>query len=1554
MTQSVTNLVSSSSNISSKDDSKTRFMFEESKISYYTNALFEYFSFSRFLNAHNRFFIFFFSFWRLSFYFLPSLLLTNFTIHRNSPISNFLSLLGNPGHYLPKDNQYIYLSIFYIASICIILGLLIKVSLGLVENKRESISRSTVVLFLLDGPFVILQPMITTVNGVRFGINIVNGFDFIDLRIVLFSLDFVLLIFSIYFFYNFSNVNLSIQSGCLEMIMMYPQTILLSFTCLLSFLSTFATYLPPKYLYIVIVSMIIVYTISLLVVSSHNLFLDQKTNIMFNSLSSVAILSLFANMYLVYTKKSIIPYWPIIYLGFFAIFYIIFNVLYNFQFINALSFLDAFEENTDLINDIPNVYVFLKYACFGIIYAHPSLVEWGFFISWKSMKSSNLDFLFFFAKALSGIPQEINNLALIRSCLESNYSNLTIANHFRHKISSIIIYRDGKQSQLLEQSLKYSQKLTFTVEKRLHTFWDCVYQGNINDIKLSNLELNREYIEVKNYIKFLLKIYPNNVNCINQYYRFHSLVRVSNKKVEKWRNILNSVKNGHISKQDQLVMNAFNAFPNFYGAFRYFPSQKIYNSSNFTHPDNDISDEIHNSKIIHSVEPSIYSLKTPFLSWSRFLLSIELFLVFLVFIPSTIYIFNERFAAALEDIRITYSCSILRDSLSRLIYFSPQHLFRIIYSEQFVDLKNISQMQNITYQMKIALDEVTASINVLRNFSKKKNEGSYIARAFQLFFEEKKEYTYFTGNSFKSSNISDFRSIESAILIVLMYSAEVISVKTKNEASLMLFESSIVDNIASYTFSINEYLNDVLSLMEDHSSETILITKSVLNTLILIGIVGSVIYSILFVCFTSYNYNSAFHSLCQCYLMIKKETILSLIGRIESSTSEDLGFVTTDHSSENNERKEEQNIMRTLSTTNSPLYKFYGPILRFVFTSVFFVFGVICFTMVGSYRIYEIWDVQVNTNPFLNQFLSIHTNFVLSYVNTLHVINIDQNGSSSLFRDLALRKASEYFSCHIRSLSNVIFGVSELHSFGETYQTSAYNSMISAENPNDFNFSRSYTLMSIIPFLGKLLFCSNMLLSTILRANITTLNMSYENANDIWNPMFEQVYYPFFNATMENYLEMVLGFFRMQYLSMFTAFLFFSFYGIVFYFFLIRFLEEIRSQIVWILKPLIQVDFEQIIKSKYIMSAISGNIINSIESMKSFPDSYFKNVLSNVIKDSVIRLNNNLIIVDTDEFFDSAFAGINAKNKKLDVFLREIHVVDKHLDEFLTSFDNAVNGRTAFKSHTILKLVDPFNGISSIRIDIFAQSKNGLFLNIINTIDIITEYIIIISDNTKEDDVFKEYEVLKEKASKIIGNWVPERIFQLHTKRGNPEMSFVRERIIIAYISIDIVGYVHPSQIIAITNVIYSKIANLLAENKKIIKIKSDSRVLMIASGVFSRIKENTEQERIISTINFCIQAIKIAIEWSKEIENSIFIKSSLHIGGPVTFVSVMNLYPMFDAYGDSISLCEHLLNKSEKNSICITQDVHMHVLSSYDIKQLEDTVLGDKRYPTYCLNVIK
>ena len=1576
---------------------------------------YNFFSYLFLLSPPNAYFLFFIQIWRYLQWLIPCFVTGSKILYPTDSSSEiYMGILSIFSRIVPSFvnyNYYVITAPIYIV-LFILFFLLFFISLYLFYLKSMIPKQlSFTLVYFFESVWVLFQPIILAMTGDQLGkvfiqdSNIKNPGVWTSLILVLIIYVFVALAHEAYV-----SLSLSFRPSSMPVFNHMLEIIILNLTSAVSFTTGILPYCPYEARIALYVISILIYGSCFAFIPLGGGFLKSIHCAMFYAISSTAIAILILNLIFDILNREV---HPIALLAEYIIFVISIILAIMFQKARSLKIqdtLDKIADQPDTFDDlVSNVFAALLYASEGFSSSHPLIT------SMKFMRMTTERWPFasttwmLYARFVSCFPEENRLLLWIDDQIQKNVYHTESIHYFRAQIHYIIQRREASMTSQLKQKIAECNKLTATCRNRMRAYWESVMQGNTFDMEATALAAQNSIENAEATIQHFLKMYPNNQYVTHSYLRFLTGVKSDPIEIKKWTHNYNILKNGQTITPDICQQQGIVYFPNLLslavakqssGYQQVLISDMIASqgsvmpntSPSTARSDINKEDQDEGESLLTSIRLSIYDLSVPAIKTAAIVLTIYFLLIFGVGFPIGLSFIHDNFIKHNDFMNIISKASSVRNSLVMLCFFCIEHITQIFGIEptlSFIleDHDDTTPMFNTSSIIRDLIISLEESENSLRTLNTLQNEGLHIRKAYQIYFENINNYTYYTIIDYPNFSYSyTSLSVESTSISTKLFASSLIALTSNSEIQNFLHDEKMSTMIAQ----IDESTNYLTTLCIEVNAQIYENCDNLKYNLMIVGIclaVGFFLIYIITIIVLAYKINSNKRATSKCFVMIPKHIISSIVDTFKRSTTATLTDTMSETGAESHKNRKEENFLATLSSAVTSQWTVYGSV---ILLSIFQALVMIC-AILGAIFLYfstnDMCDFCERYSPFHNYLLLSFTKAVLSASSLYLTIISDYHYPLPGFTreeilamgDTNVEQMKQYYNLIL--FGNASMGVENIGSLKPEFIVSGFTGTEYAHFDGFPSFHDVYTAMAP----SSQFYLANMIIKrSLAMAHFEVLNFTDEQIGNIWHLLYAHFYEQYMrplseqlpNSTIEDY-NVILN----QTIIIYSVLYIFA---ILFFLLSILKLIGINSNIKWIISTMLQCPPEALTSSESVMRILSGSFTEDIYKVPIFSEQLYEKVTNDSDDAFFITTPDTTIIhatKATEEMFGIKPEKLTGKSfrellvrSSNDVYGNgEMSLHDQSIDDFLNKLDTAISGRSSLSFTHMLKIeLHPieFNDdpnisqnppsqeeekkeIKYINITLTAFSKFGVVKSLIKARGKLSQLSFTCQDVTDLVTTEMQLKEEKKKSDRMLKTLLPPIVVNsmYDTEGGVSTHAQSASVIAIGIHDFDLtVASISASQAITTLTRVYSEFDSLITPYSTMIKVKTVSDLYIAVGGIFS--SGNSPEAHAKECLNFGIDCAKKISEITKELGLPLKLKIGMNTGGPVFSGLLMIDRPTYNIVGTPVDVALSLMVASEPMIITISRYVYELVYgANYKIKEGKEIELKSGNVLTYLVD---
>ncbi|EAY16404.1 hypothetical protein TVAG_360130 [Trichomonas vaginalis G3] len=432
------------------------------------------------------------------------------------------------------------------------------------------------------------------------------------------------------------------------------------------------------------------------------------------------------------------------------------QIINNYLTVKAFTLLDEYYENKSLYQE--NQPGFMKcyfMATRGLVCAHPSVIGCDHMHNMLQLYPKNVNAWVFFARMLAAFPEENNKLLWVDDQIRHLHAHSIYMSHLKAQIMFLARSRETAMTHTLKKKVNTLQKDIQSTKNKLRHFWECVIQGNTDDLEIASAAARKSVEKTESNINHLNRIYRNNQYVARLYSRFLIHVKGNRIAYNEWHSNIEKLKNGQTIVPDYAQMDTIQLFPLILnsttqqsntemigGLFGESTSMPSISSSSCHVIDNDEEE----NNLLLTIKNSVTTMSIPSIRKSIIMITIVSLLICVLFFPIMVTIFVTLSTKSFSKIAIISNCSQINTDITHMVILSlsnlvqsaeyyptfPKYLLKL-YMEQ-----NATSMGGLTDQpsmLKYIIADSGDMITNIRKLNDMMDESEELAKAQALLFQ---------------------------------------------------------------------------------------------------------------------------------------------------------------------------------------------------------------------------------------------------------------------------------------------------------------------------------------------------------------------------------------------------------------------------------------------------------------------------------------------------------------------------------------------------------------------------------------------------------------------------------------------------------------------------------------------------------------------------------------------------------------------------------------------------------------------------------------------------
>jgi len=1466
-------------------------------------------------------FIFFINAMRIIQWVLPSFLVCSPKIYRSSAGSDYASFLSVFMQYLPvsygKDFYFGFTMLYLLLSLITLLAF-ISICLHMSQHPSSTNSYSKIIFYFVDGILLIFHPMMISVSGYHFFLNHKGALDNPTVFFFLFLINlFVFFTFS-YFHVSFFSNSLSFRETSMSGFSNLSQPLLLLSTSLMSFLSYIAVFASPFWAYLLVILMGLIYIFIFICVLYFLRFINHRLNVVFLSSTALAVFILIHNSFFIYNDSGSPAVLFFSHIFVFLLFYLITDYFVKKLNITIIKNIDEINKNyMKFDNYIANLFVAYLYMCVGFLYGCQPVIDISFInmvIERWRLASFNW---YLKARIMAITTKDIEQLTILYQNIYENGYSFFDKEAILAQLAFLINYRDSSTDNTSIANESY--RLISVLLNRIKHFWECVNNGNIQDIEVSSLNTKSMYELTENKVVHLVHQYPNVGAVKKLYHIFLGSVRFDPEGTEKWSLIKRDIYETSLLP-DVVNLNGFKCFPRVCNVL-----PNIAREENREEPNKD--DKKRNSLLV-SIYQAITEGNYSSMSFSIKMLSFVVFAFYFIYIPFMVTRYYIVLKDSISDLALMETASLLRDHISRLSFMTIRHLGSSIKFEPGIE--NITLINSTFYYCLMkketktpfqiaseAIYDVDYSINKLRSLRDTIEAGQYIKEANSLLFEGGVNFTLYSGLSSNISISTESRSAESIALRIITTSLSFLSTNSTVDVFSIVSKTLQLNNYLAQTTGVTDGLNTVCNLVQLQVEETgRILSETAFNAYFY----GSIVFCVLLVFVminTIIRFESSKNSTNRCFLLIPKQVVNQIYQSFQLGISFNNEHTTIDTTTANMMQLDAS--IAALSTANTSKWKFEFPLYAYIISIIVGAFIGSHFLKFGYDRITEVTELEKTIAPYSDYFLGIHTNILLCLYNIYRITAIDSGipfAMSNRSKSIYLSKL--YFDRSTIALFRIKFGclktrVKPIYNVDSEFALLAFDINSSKMILNDDDM-HSFA-MRLSPF-AQINYILTLLPELFLDAQIKNLSILDGRSVFISHLLFAHLYDGFFRNHSTEIAKNTLKKYDEHFEITILYSILFYFIALIAYSYSILKLKELSSQIAWFLKPLMHCPPDVIVASNEIINTINGSSISPLVYNHDYSEDICERIFNMGFNYGIIKTNKSLSV----EYFNDRATNWMKNPTIGDNIRKQLAFTNHNLMSLISNVEKALYGRTPF-DFTYLLEMDDSNTITSVRV-ICLNQNIVVEPTCVHNISI-TSLVFIIQDKTEEVIAEKEFEKEKNLNQELFMSILPSKLVASYLNDAfNSELFRDIATGLVGMISIDYdsIKDLSPYQMIHDINIFHERVSSLASKYDNISIIRYSATELLCIAYLGSG--KNSSSDQVYSSVEFFKDCLKNLDKINMEKGSNMICRIGIDYGGPIKMGVLTIQHPILQAIGIPIERAKELQKYCPPMRIIISRGI--------------------------------
>lgn len=1189
--------------------------------------------------------------------------------------------------------------------------------------------------------------------------------------------------------------------------------------------------------------------------------------------------------------------------------------------LNALRFLDEYEENHEIINNLKTSHQFMNTALIGLKFAHPALADMGFLTAGTDKWAKVPRVWLFVAKFLAIYPNEASKLKMI------------VAGAVTHKLKGREIKCLKFQSNMLakrrEQGLSVTLKSKFTKlnkyvsssKHKMRRVWEVVLQANISELDLAVRKAWDSVETTESMFKQIIMQYPNNRFVYRAYARFLSELKADNTSAQNVINSLHILQSGIDVIPDEAYSLGIAAFPTLPLSVGTMLTDKLSEQSSEVveaePPDLGAqADDMSSDALKRAIE----NVRIPAVKCA--IVTRLIFMVFLMIIPAAfIAIYMNSYASEnMTLIEYMYEIVCIRTLTYQLAAFAHRHYFEQM--KQLPPLNpegdppvSLGSTWNTAEQVEFLLTEYQLRLQAISSLKSVTISDQLVVDAKELIFGSHTPYTLFT--SLYDSEQAMF-SIQSAGLNFIVS----LNGFSQFEFNEEFINSSHLLNPCYNADAMTEVLNSAMTLINDYlreyynsSSKLMVIVFAAVPTCIAICYLISLIIQTLKIKQTE-------RECYRCLISLPKNIVSTVAENLRILAKEDSALSQESSTLDGNStiNKQEENILKmfNVGAGSSNTQQVLHFVLLWISEIILIIFSYLLFFKLMTDT--EACNLTILYNaPHLDYLTGAYSNtltMLYSVHNTLmtffplYITLWDRTGTINYFYLRANQSRDYYHQARYggeASTERPFVGYDE-----------ALDSAASAIQCKESDL-RSGVLRNVLKcFDCDLIF--NMLqplldehISAYVKhdVDLQPLDQIYADAWNLLNfPLYEAFFAPMFDtivSTVDNEL-------RASQTSAYPLCIANVVISVVVEILAIRLLYSMRMHIISILELLMFCPPGVAMQSAKVAEVLSSVFHESKGENVIKTNQYYEQVV-NDLRDGVLVINATFIA--------------EGANKSMLKFLGDDAIVGKDVSEILPKQLLKPGGRAEFQ-------MTMANG-DKVNLEGNCSQNGHKMIITCRDVTQIVRYRTLISDE-------------KARSDNLLQSILPASLVR-RVQNGEKTISFEVKTASILFM--DIVsftpwcGSLPAGTVMSTLNRLFKSFDSLVQTYSTMTKIKCIGDCYMAACGVFDDISQPAVTSK--EAVSFGLDAIEAVTRINGEIGENLRIRVGVNTGGPIVAGVLGVGKPTFEILGPAINMAQQMEHHGVPMQVHISRTVYEFVYGDvFVMKEREPMQIKDQTIVTY------
>lgn len=1505
-------------------------------------------------------------------------------------------------YFIPFTGAYLCLIFLFFLVVIICSNILQK-------SGKINIYWCKFLVLFFEGPLVLLPPIMLSQAGGQLGLIFIEKGDKENVAVwILFVLLVLFHLFITFFHTIFIAVSLTFRPTSLATFYFSVQFQIINIASVLGFIGSISPYCPKIARYILYVLTILLSIFTFI----WNFGYFQIINSFFNSvLMSMIVVSLFSTIVSFICdilKKSIPAIILLCDVLVLIIGFLVFYILRRRSLMKIQVRLDLIESESEDFDSMKiTPFDALSLAINGFTLGHQFVLSWDYFRLITDRWPNYVPSLIIWARFCSAFPEETGDLLWIDNKIKKLKLHKNYASHLRAQIIFLARQREDSMTHTLKKKINKAMREVQFGKNRLRHFWECVIQGNLVDMEAAAVSAQMSIRNAEFDMLHLINAYPNNSYVARVYSRF--LLNVKGDKLEyvKWRSNCDLLKSGQKIVQDQAQQETLNLFPNILSLTvkkqRLTITTGLFGESTTSAPSISSSscqieeaDEDH-SILMNSVRDSIRRMKIPAISCIRVSLIIFILIFIVIWLPAIYIIYYVKSDDTFRIIELSCKASFLRNSLSLIML---QSLFRTSYHLnifptpiEYQDIIDANEnypnsggfLFNSTEDFANLMTLANVQLDDLREISKYDlSKNVHLRNAQSSLFDSKFRVTQIvdvnlTDNTY--SNQTESKSVESAVLSILMSCREPIYIKSQEEA-LRLINSGLMPNMyVNFNVAI-EGISTFCKEMTQYTSSLVNDLNNIVDIISYVGFALASAFTIGMMIYAFIEIRKQKRIIIHAFMTIPKHVISKIVDTLKINAEQEIEAETSnDETGEITRNKQEENFLALLGTTSSKSVLFSA--VTIIMVSIFLMGLGTCLNVYnGVHQIQKSANIILYAAPDVDYLYGSITEFSNGLIENFRLAMLDSNfpfftdgqhNRLSIIEsgDEHIQKGRDYFY-------SVRFGNAEMgiHDIGH-FDTHLVNLLTIGEGirPITSPLGLHYTYESLSS--DSLILLYSVLLPRLFRiARYDTIEINPDMLY-LTEISTGHLYHNFFNDDR----LWLPGVGRDEFDSKFTFSLLYTFliYLAIFIFIIVLFvmLSKVNASLKWMTEALLQCPPEVLMNSKQIVRLITGHFKEKKMNVKTDQnDQYYDEIVDKFI-DSVIFVKPDLTIVSANPATVRVI-GVNPEEvtgKHLREILKSPATYDddtksdnsdddennegSSIDRFFTQINEALNGRKSFNFNYNVESLKPDGSSVFLNISVNAITKKGFIKNIIDSrvgsrSGSSLKHLIIVFRDISQSILSKR--LLKEermRSENLLRHILPPVIVD-GLQRGESDVSFGVVSASIVFM--DIVSFTpwcasNTAQgVMSTLNRLFKELDWILSLHPTLTKMKCIGDCYVAAGGIFE--DPNVPEIHAKEMTHFGCLATKAVTKVNGEIGQNLRIRVGINTGGPIAAGVLGVDRPTFEIFGPTINMAQQMEHHGVPMMVHVSRSVYELIYSGdFSIKERGEIEVKNKMVTTYLVD---